>query len=169
VDPSRSGLRAPGYSGTTALAGNSGACDVVPMLFGPEPHELTETECWRLLNAGGIARVAITFGAVPRIVPVRYLTDGPHLVVCVGNQAALSEAFNNTVVALAVDSFADDTEHGWLVQVSGTAKLAPTGHPSFHCRQETPAFVATIVPAIIAGSSYRLCDNARPPGEPRHE
>lgn len=132
------------------------------MLFGPSPHALSEIECWHLLSAGGIGRVAVTIGALPRIVPVRFALDGHRVMLCLGDQEGLTDAVDNTVVALAVDSLADDSPHGWLVEINGISSLVPEQVRARGCAHRARPLVARIDPTLISGSTYRLCDSAVP-------
>jgi len=128
------------------------------MLFGPSPQALSEIECWRLLGAGGIGRLAVTIGALPRIVPVRYALDSGQILLCLGDQAELTDAVNNTVVAFAADSLTDDNRHGWFVEINGVAELAPSMERTRGCSHESPPLIASVEPTLITGSTYRLCD-----------
>jgi len=136
------------------------------MLFGPSPHGLSEIECWHLLSAGGIGRLAVTISALPRIVPVRFTLDftldDDRVILCLGDQEELADAVDNTVVVLAVDSLADDSPHGWLVEVNGIAQLAPAHDPAPGCPHQTRPLMASITSALVSGSTYRLCDGALP-------
>jgi nitroimidazol reductase NimA-like FMN-containing flavoprotein (pyridoxamine 5'-phosphate oxidase superfamily) len=124
--------------------------------LGPTPRDLTEEECWQLLQAGGVARVAITLGAMPRIVAVRYLVDGSRLVISPGARHDLARAFDGTVVTVAADSLSDATEHGWFVEASGTARLERADE--WPRRRAGPAgvVVASIEPAVVSGTTYCL-------------
>jgi hypothetical protein len=132
------------------------------MLFGTSPHALSEAECWHLLSVGGIGRLAITIGALPRIVPARFAVDGDRVKLCLGDQDGLTDAVDNTVVALAVDSLADNSPHGWLVEINGIASLVPEHHSTHGCAHQTTPLVTSIAPTLVTGSTYRLCDSAVP-------
>ena len=107
--------------------------------------------------------MAVTLGALPRIVPARYALDGHRVMLCLGDQEGLTDAINNTVVALAVDSLADDSPHGWLVEINGISSLVPEHDHARGRAHQTRPVVATIDPTLISGSRYRLCDSAVPP------
>lgn len=132
------------------------SCDGAHVLGAPFPRELTERECWQLLSAGGVARVAITVGALPRIVAVRYLVDGSRLVVRLGDRQELSRAFDNTVVTVAADSLSDATAHGWLVEASGPARLEGLDRWPAVSNEVPAPVVASIEPQLVVGSTYDL-------------
>ena len=135
------------------------------MLFGPPPHRLSDTECWHLLAVGGIGRLAVTVGALPRIVPVSFAVADDRIALCLGDQVELADAVDNTVVTLAVDSLADGSQHGWFVEVAGIAQLAPAEAPPPGCAQQTGPLMASLDPSFVNGATYRRCETALPATE----
>lgn len=123
------------------------------MRFGPTPHELSATDCWRLLGATGMGRLSVTLSALPAIVPVRYEVGEGLIVVCLGDRPELTAAVNDTVVALSHDSFGPEDDHGWFVQVQGLAHLDGTASPG----DGTPSLRATLEPSLLSGATYRRC------------
>ena len=82
---------------------------------------LTRQECYRLLHesAGEIGRVAMTFGALPAILPVNYAMLDDTIVFRTGQGTKLHAAIRNAVVAFEVD--ASDASSGWSVLIVGHA------------------------------------------------
>lgn len=82
---------------------------------------LPEEECWRLLQAGQIARLAVVVGTRPDIFPVNYLVEGRSLLIRTAPGTKLAAAVLNGHVALEIDHTEDATRSGWSVVVHGTA------------------------------------------------
>lgn len=116
--------------------------------FGPALEELTETECHRLLAAGGLGRVAVTVRALPHIFPVNYVVDGTDVVFVSGRGSKLAAATRQAVVAFEIDGLDSIERTGWSVEVTGTSSvvtdpeeldryrclpLAPWAHPDRGC------------------------------------
>jgi nitroimidazol reductase NimA-like FMN-containing flavoprotein (pyridoxamine 5'-phosphate oxidase superfamily) len=80
---------------------------------------LTPTECLRLLADANRGRVAINVGALPTILPVRFVLDVNRIVFTVGVGTTLARATDGNVVAFE----ADDTglEDEWSVSLIGVA------------------------------------------------
>ena len=45
---------------------------------------LDRAECFRLLDGGGLGRIAVTSGALPLVMPVAYVMDGETIIVATG-------------------------------------------------------------------------------------
>ena len=83
---------------------------------------LSETECRRLLDAGGVGRVAVP--ADPPIVrPVNFALDGERIVIRTGAGELWKAACRSVRVAFEVDGFRNVDHRGWSVLASG--RLAP--------------------------------------------
>jgi len=82
--------------------------------------DLDDAECWKLLSASGIGRIAVLDGHQPDIFPVNYVVDDHRIVVRTGPGTKLAAAVMTGLAAFEVDSF--DTGHhtGWSVVVHGT-------------------------------------------------
>jgi uncharacterized protein len=97
-------------------------------LDGAGLHVLDRSDCLRLLGRGGIGRIAVTAGALPMILPVRYALDGDRVVLCVGVGSTLDQATHDAVVAFEVDG--SDLGGGWSVSIVGVARPIPEGDES---------------------------------------
>src|SRR5215207_244524 len=86
---------------------------------------LDRSDCLALLARGGVGRLALNAGALPRILPVRYALDGDQVVVCVGAGSAVDRATRDTVVAFEIDGTAPDGD--WSVSLVGVARRVPPG------------------------------------------
>ena len=86
--------------------------------------ELTEEECWELLAAHEVGRLATTAGGVLDIFPITYVIDNGSLVFRTGPGTKLIELTINENVAFEIDHY-DDVE-GYGVVVHGHAEQLDT-------------------------------------------
>jgi uncharacterized protein len=91
---------------------------------------LDRSDCLRLLARGGVGRIAISAGALPMILPVRYALDGEHVVLCVGVGSTLDQATRHAVVAFEIDG--SDPGGEWSVSLVGVAHPVPEGDETAH-------------------------------------
>ena len=83
---------------------------------------LTEEECRTLLAGAEVGRVAITFGALPAVLPVNYgLLDGD-IVFLAGEGTRFEAALRHAVVAFEVDEIDPLREGGWSVLAVGAVR-----------------------------------------------
>ena len=82
---------------------------------------LSVDECLRLLAASEWGRVAITVGALPAILPVRFVIAQDQILFRAGQDTALSAATRNAVVAFQADGQQHDAGH-WSVLATGLAR-----------------------------------------------
>jgi uncharacterized protein len=93
---------------------------------------LSVDECLRLLARSEWGRVAVTVGALPAILPVRFLLDHDEIVFRAGDNTALSAATRGSVVAFQADGEQPDAGH-WSVLATGLARhLDATESPPAH-------------------------------------
>ena len=97
--------------------------------IGPAPGDVVDgaglrvlerSECLRLLGRVAVGRIAVTAGALPMILPVRYAVDGDQVVLCVGVGSTLDQATRHAVVAFEIDG--SDLGGEWSVSVVGVAR-----------------------------------------------
>ena len=93
---------------------------------GPGPargvEDVPEQECLDLISGGGIARVGVSVGALPAILPVNYVLLGRDLYFFTAAGTKLSAAVHNTVVALEIDNIDAASRVGWSVLVVGRSE-----------------------------------------------
>jgi hypothetical protein len=83
---------------------------------------LDRAACLALLSTTDRARIAIHVGALPRILPVRFVVDLDRLVLRVANEPAVVHATDGTVVAFEAGVFDALTGEEWSVGVLGVAR-----------------------------------------------
>ncbi|AWB89175.1 pyridoxamine 5'-phosphate oxidase family protein [Salinibacterium hongtaonis] len=82
---------------------------------------LSTEECWDLLPASDLGRLAVSVGGAPDIFPVNYVVDGRSLLFRTAEGTKLLELTINSTVAFEADGWDDDT--AWSVVVRGGARV----------------------------------------------
>jgi nitroimidazol reductase NimA-like FMN-containing flavoprotein (pyridoxamine 5'-phosphate oxidase superfamily) len=88
-----------------------------------DPHELSLAECEHLLDAGRVARVALSTPTGPYIVPVDYVMVDGAIVLATKPSSLLSTHGAGSIVALEIDQFDVERRHGWSVVARGRADV----------------------------------------------
>jgi uncharacterized protein len=83
---------------------------------------LAEDDCLDLLRSTSVGRIGLSMGALPVVLPVNYVVDAGRIVLRTGFGTKLSIAIRNAVVCFEVDCIDPETESGWSVLVTGTAR-----------------------------------------------
>ena len=83
---------------------------------------LDRVECLRLLEAGGVGRVALA-GDPPVIRPVNFVLDGDRIVVRTGPGALAQSAAEQRLATFEIDHARNVDHHGWSVIASGPLSL----------------------------------------------
>jgi len=89
---------------------------------------LDEAECWGLLRATPLGRLAYTDAVLPAVVPVRFAVLGDQLVIAASPGSKVAAAARGAVVALEVDEVDAATRTGWSVTAVGPAHLMTDPH-----------------------------------------
>ena len=85
---------------------------------------ISPDECWRLLGAAPVGRVAFNEAGEPMILPVNHAVAGHRIVFRTLRGSLLHEALMAKPVAFQVDGFDTVERTGWSVVVRGVADLA---------------------------------------------
>lgn len=110
--------------------------------------ELSEEECWELLRAHEVGRLATTAGGVLDIFPITYVVDNHTLVFRTGPGTKLIELTINDNVALEIDYY-DDSE-GYSVVVHGQAEQLDTmGEIDIAAQLPLPSLFPTERPRFV--------------------
>lgn len=86
-------------------------------VIGPE-------ECWQLIAAAPVGRIAFVEGGEPTVFPVNHAVTGRRIVFRTARGAALQQALLDRPVAFEVDAFDTESHTGWSVLVRGIAAIA---------------------------------------------
>ncbi len=84
-------------------------------------QELTKSECFELLAAQNLGRVAVVDDWGPIVLPVNFVLDRHMVVFRTGEGTKLDAASRGTRVAFEVDGTDAATRTGWSVVVRGEA------------------------------------------------
>ena len=82
---------------------------------------LDRAECLQLLGGARLGRVGVTFGALPRILPINYRLVDEQVVFRTSAGTKLDAATANAIVAFEVDEMDLLWHTGWSVVVTGLA------------------------------------------------
>ena len=92
--------------------------------------ELTEAECWPLLESVSVGRVVFTQRAMPAIRPVNHVVDGRTIIIRTHLGAAIASRASDgrsepqgSVVCYEADELDPARRTGWSVIVTGMARL----------------------------------------------
>ena len=99
----------------------------------PASPPLDADRCWAMLASGSLGRVALSVGAMPKIVPVRYRVDADALRVQFADTGGLGAALPGSIVAFQADGFDQETQRDWTVHAIGPVAnraASPSDHDS---------------------------------------
>lgn len=119
-------------------------------------HELTNGECWDLLDRVSVARLLYTSGALPVAQPVRFLVRNKVIVLSVDQSTAtrLLPA-GSEFVAIQADDVADGVQTGQSVTVYGRAQVVSDERRSWIEAAGLPGHEGLAVYVCVA--PVRLC------------
>lgn len=86
--------------------------------------ELSQQECWELLESATLGRVVVAVGSTPDVFPVNYRVHRGEIVVRTEAGTKLAAATLIGTVAFEVDDHDDATRTGWSVVLKGHAREA---------------------------------------------
>lgn len=114
-------------------------------------------ECWQLLGAAGLGRLALSLDALPAVLPVRYAVDSRQVTMCLGELVVPERAAHRAIVALEVDDLDAGDHAGWFVHAVGMARLAGAEGGGPGGGDGPPGCqVARFEPTILRGHRVRL-------------
>lgn len=85
-------------------------------------QELSEEECFELLRATRIGRLAVAVGTVPDIFPVHYRVHEGEIAIRTEAGSKLAAATMMPEVAFEIDGSDEEGEEGWSVVVHGRGR-----------------------------------------------
>ena len=83
---------------------------------------LDRAECERLLESGGVGRIALA-GDPPVVRPVNFVVDGDRIVIRTGPGSLWHAAEQRTSAAFEVDGVRNVDHRGWSVVASGRLSI----------------------------------------------
>lgn len=100
---------------------------------------LPTAECWRLLEAADVGRLAVAVAGDLEIFPVTFVVDNRTLVFRTAEGTKLAALTISSRVALEVDGYEDDADAVWSVVVKGTAERLDR-FDEIYAAEELPIF-----------------------------
>lgn len=82
-------------------------------------NELTEDDCWALLERGALGRLAVTAAGMVDVFPVNYAVDGGKILFKTSEGTKLAALTVHEQVAFEIDGV--DEQTAWSVVVKGVA------------------------------------------------
>lgn len=121
---------------------------------------LTEDQCWALLDANDLGRLAVSVGDRPDIYPINYVSHGRKLYLRTSQGSKLLELTINRHVALEIDDIAEDQAssvvvHGDARELESDDELAAAQALPLRPRVATfkPVYVE-ITPTDVSGRTF---------------
>ena len=99
-----------------------------------EPFELPTEECRDLLAAGVVGRVAVCTPIGPHVVPVNYAVVEDSIVVRTSPYSVLGSHARGSILALEIDQFDYERQHGWSVVARGRAETVTNAEDLSHIK-----------------------------------
>lgn len=130
---------------------------------------LPENECWALLRAEEVGRLAVSIANQPDIFPINYVVDHGTVVFRTAEGTKLAAAVLGVGVAFEVDGYDRSTGHAWSVVVKGWASEIEKMYDLFDA-QDLPLFpwnaapkhrFVRIVPTETTGRRFTVTDMAK--------
>lgn len=133
-----------------------------PQILHPrQALELTEGECWRLLQSVSVGRIVFSYRAMPAIRPVNHLIDRRTIVIRSHMGAAIvarTSGEDGAVVCYEADDLDPFRHTGWSVIVTGMARLVREHAAAERYREQLEPWIAgeldhviSIEPRIVSG------------------
>lgn len=128
--------------------------------------ELSGSECWALLRASSVGRLAVWLEDHPEIFPINYAVDHGTVVFRSSAGTKAAAAVSDWPVALEADGYDAETSEAWSVVIKGKAE-AVTSVPDLLDTIDLPLFpwqagnkgrFIRIVPSSVSGRRFPVAD-----------
>ena len=130
---------------------------------------ISEDQCWELLAATSVGRLALSVRALPVILPVQYYVDGRRIAVCLGHHQIPERSLNQVIIGFTADAIDPVSRSGWFVQVQGRSVIPQRLGADAACDGPATGQIVQIEPGIVSGHRMQLCpliDALRNAGRP---
>lgn len=123
---------------------------------------LPEHECWALLRASVVGRLAVVVDGRPEIFPVNYVVDHGSVVIRTGPGTKLAAAAGRAPVAFEADGYDPLVGQAWSVVLQGRAEMLQTMQemidtvalPLFPWHAEPKPCFVRVVPEDVTGRRF---------------
>lgn len=127
---------------------------------------LSVPDCWDLLRADEVGRLAVVIDGVPEIFPVNYVVDHGSIVFRTAEGTKFDAAVLGQTVAFEIDGEADG--EAWSVVVKGRAEeiqkmeavFAAAHLPLYPWNASPKPNFVQILPEQVTGRRFRITDRA---------
>lgn len=136
----------------------------------PTTEELSIEECWALLRAHTVGRLAVDIAGRPDLFPINYVVDDATIVFRSGAGTKLAGAVLNRHVAFEIDGYLPDERVAWSVVVKGHAREIARMLERYRAEDlplfpwvasDKPDFVC-IDPTLVTGRRFHVVDDVAP-------
>jgi hypothetical protein len=118
---------------------------------------ISEGQCWELLAATSVGRLALSVRALPVILPVQYCLDGHRIAACLGHHQIPERSLHQVIIVFTADAIDPVTRSGWFVQVQGRSVIPQRPGQDTACGWPTMGQIVRIEPGIVSGHRMQLC------------
>ena len=139
--------------------------DVTAVASAAETEAVAEHECWELLRAATVGRLAVVIAGRPEIFPVNFVVDHGTIVFRSAPGTKLSGLRGDPAAAFEIDGHRPDTSTAWSVVVHGQLEPLISFEPV--TTQELPLYplqagrksqFVRVVPDTITGRRFTTID-----------
>ena len=130
-------------------------------------EELSAEECWELLDATSVGRLAVDIAGHPDIFPINYVVDGQSLMFRTLPGTKLAGAVLGRSVAFEIDGASPDDRSVWSVVVKGWAREI-NHYTELYAAEELPLYpwlagpkpnFVEIEPERVTGRRFHVLDS----------
>jgi hypothetical protein len=130
---------------------------------------LTEDECWGLVDAAEVGRLAVAVAGEPEIFPVNFVVDGRALMFRTGEGTKLAALTISARVAFEIDGYLPESGEAWSVVVKGQAERMER-FPDIYAAEKLPLFswqaspkqwFVRVTPAKVTGRRFTVVRGPR--------
>ena len=120
-------------------------------------REIDVTECWELIRAQEVGRLAFVDERGPMVVPVTFISGAGSVLFRVAAYSEVGRALPDTRVALEVDDLDPFTRSGWNVVLRGVIEVVETDELPHPQDRPTPwpegqrSLYLRLTPDIVTG------------------
>lgn len=136
----------------------------------PGTKELSQDECWELLEEASVGRLAVDIAGKPDIFPINFVVDGNTILFRTGAGTKLAASALLHHVAFEIDGYEPQKRTAWSVVVKGNATQVEK-MDEVYAAEDLPLFpwvahpkpnFVRIDPHEITGRRFHVLDEVRP-------
>lgn len=106
---------------------------------------LTDAQCWELLGANQIGRLATVVGGGVDIFPINYIVYEGEILFKTAEGSKLAGVMAHHEVAFEIDGYNEETNEAWSVVMSGLARVL-THDDELDAAEKLPLFPWNLAP-----------------------